>query len=101
MSPKDESHNDLTPEAGSVFQPHPPAFHLSDGSPTTVDPNPRISGASRRQFMGWVLAGSTLVVAGRYVVNTDAAAAAEVAPGAAANPTNRLLSKKYRASEGA
>ncbi|MGQ0847172.1 MAG: molybdopterin cofactor-binding domain-containing protein [Sporichthyaceae bacterium] len=101
MSPKDESHNDpthVTPEGESPFHPLPHAFHQSDGSPTAVDPNPR--GVSRRNFVGFVMAGSTLVVAGRYVLEPGAAAASDALP-PQAGAIDRALSRKVRTSEGA
>jgi isoquinoline 1-oxidoreductase beta subunit len=91
-----------TAEAGTAFQPHPPAFHTSDGSTTTVDPNPRISGVARRTFVGYVLAGSSLVVAGRYVTDAESAAAAD-SPGLggpAGATTDRLKGRKVPVNEG-
>ena len=91
--------SDATAEVESAFQPHPPAFHTSDGSPTTTDPNPR-RGTPRRTFMGYVLAGSSLIVAGRYVTDADSAAAADgpsVGGPAAARPTVWLPQGRRRA----
>ncbi len=101
MSPKNESHNDptnVTPEGGSPVHPLPHAYHESDGSTTTVDPNPR--GVSRRNFVGFVMAGSTLIVAGRYVVEPGTAAASDrFAPGAGS--IDSALARRAVDSEGA
>jgi len=58
------------------------------------------SGVSRRHFVGYVLAGTTLIVAGRYVVEPDRAAAAEGVPGTT-GVRNGLSPEKYRAAGGA
>jgi isoquinoline 1-oxidoreductase beta subunit len=58
------------------------------------------SGVSRRHFVGFVLAGTTLIVAGRYVVDPDHAAAAEGVPDAT-GVRNGLSPEKYRAAGGA
>ena len=57
------------------------------------------SGVSGRHFVGYVLAGTTLTVAGRYVVNPDQAAAAEGVPGAT-SMSNGLSPDKYKAAGG-
>ncbi|MGQ0467776.1 MAG: molybdopterin cofactor-binding domain-containing protein [Sporichthyaceae bacterium] len=97
MSPKDESHIEpthTTPQAGDPF------FHQSDGSPTLVDPNPRV-GVSRRHFVGFVLAGSSVIVAGRYVLDPETANAADNMPGATSGRIDKVLNRKITASEGA
>ncbi len=95
MPPKDSF------EASNA-QPDPSAYtHTSDGSPTLVDPNPRrAEGTSRRSFVGYVLAGSSLIVAGRYVTDADSAAAADGSGvgGPAAAPTDRLASRRLHTS---
>ncbi|MGQ0464934.1 MAG: molybdopterin cofactor-binding domain-containing protein [Sporichthyaceae bacterium] len=105
MTPKSESHNEpalVTDASGSPFQGVAHAYHESDGSPTLVDPSPR--SVPRRTFVGFVVAGSSLIVAGRYVLDSDTAAAAAPNPGVggpAGGRVERALSRKVPVAEGA
>jgi isoquinoline 1-oxidoreductase beta subunit len=59
-------------------QPQPTFYSSIPDSPGAAAES---GGMGRRRFIGYVLAGSTLIVAGRYVADPEQAAAAE-APGA-------------------
>ncbi|HEX3611409.1 MAG TPA: molybdopterin cofactor-binding domain-containing protein [Sporichthyaceae bacterium] len=52
-------------------------------------------GVSRRRFVGYAMAGATLIVAGRYVVDVPPAAAAGAAAGGAPIPSNDLPADHY------
>jgi isoquinoline 1-oxidoreductase beta subunit len=67
----------------------------------TTAPN-GAAGLPRRKFVGYVLAGSTLVVAGRYVVDPDSAAAADVSAPALRNGKGNVVpDNKVPADSGA
>jgi isoquinoline 1-oxidoreductase beta subunit len=78
-----------TAEAASALMPHPPMMHTSDPSGPTGREG---RGIPRRHFVGWVMAGATLIVAGRYVADSDPAAAAEGRPAAAGGDASPIPS---------
>jgi isoquinoline 1-oxidoreductase beta subunit len=75
---------------------HPPFVHTDEPGATGY----RGREIGRRRFVGYVLAGSTLIVAGRYVADPEQAAAADKLPvegggGASPIPSNDMPSDNY------
>jgi len=69
----------MPPQSGSFNAPDTTEAGSAPLSHTSGTTDAEARGINRRHFVGYVLAGSTLIVAGQYVANPDRAAAADIA----------------------